>query len=89
MPSWLWDTCGPTRKALSSGFEVRRFPPLTPLVREISKLQIEPLFARLTPTFAGLYQVNVAIAADSPAGLIDMIVAAGAAVRNTLPLDVQ
>jgi uncharacterized protein (TIGR03437 family) len=81
----------PTGAAAPSAEPLARVTP-TPIVAigsGIGKLQVEPLFAGLTPTFAGLYQVNVAIPADSPTGVIDMIVSVGEAASNTLPLYVQ
>jgi uncharacterized protein (TIGR03437 family) len=38
----------------------------------ISALTVVPLFAGLTPTYAGLYQVNVTIPASAPKGVVDL-----------------
>jgi uncharacterized protein (TIGR03437 family) len=48
-----------------------------------------PQFAGLTPGFAGLYQVNVSVPADSPKGAVDLAVFVGDSPSNTITLYVQ
>jgi len=52
--------------------------------------EVTPLFAGLTPTAAGLYQVNVSVPAGLPSGAVNMTVSfSGGVVSNVLPLYVQ
>ncbi len=52
--------------------------------------QVAPLYAGLTPTAAGLYQVNVSVPSGLPAGAVNMTVSfSGGVVSNVLPLYVQ
>ena len=55
----------------------------------LGKIFATPQFAGLTPGFAGLYQVNVAVPADSPKGAVDLAVAVEEFVSNTITLYVQ
>ena len=55
----------------------------------LGKVVVEPLFAGLTPSFAGLYQVNVSVPAGSPKGEIDVIASVGEFASNTLRAYVQ
>jgi uncharacterized protein (TIGR03437 family) len=52
--------------------------------------QVDPLYAGLTPTAAGLYQVNVAVPSGLPTGAVNMTVEfSGAVISNVLPVYVQ
>jgi uncharacterized protein (TIGR03437 family) len=52
--------------------------------------QVTPAYAGLTPTAAGLYQVNVAVPSGLPAGAVNMTVSfSGGTVSNVLPIYVQ
>jgi uncharacterized protein (TIGR03437 family) len=48
-----------------------------------------PLFAGLTPTFAGLFQVNVAVPAEAHSGPLDMLVTVADVGSNTITIYVQ
>jgi uncharacterized protein (TIGR03437 family) len=51
---------------------------------------VTPFYAGLTPTAAGLYQVNVAVPPGLPAGAVNMTVSfSGGVISNVLPLYVQ
>jgi uncharacterized protein (TIGR03437 family) len=52
--------------------------------------EVAPLYAGLTPTAAGLYQVNVTVPSGLPAGAVNMTVSfPGGVVSNVLPLYVR
>lgn len=55
----------------------------------IGRVPVEPFFAGLTPTYAGLYQLNVFVPADSPKGEVDLLVSVAEFASNTLKLYVQ
>ncbi len=55
----------------------------------LGKVATAPQFAALTPGFAGLYQVNVAVPADSPKGAVDLVVSVAEFASNPLTLYVQ
>jgi uncharacterized protein (TIGR03437 family) len=48
-----------------------------------------PLFAGLTPTYAGLYQVNVTIPANTPKGDVYVSLAFGSATSNSVLISIQ
>lgn len=50
---------------------------------------VKPLFAALTPTFAGLYQLNVTIPPDTPKGTVDLRLAFPDSVSNSVKIAVQ
>jgi uncharacterized protein (TIGR03437 family) len=47
-------------------------PPMAKFGGGIGTNTVVPLFAGLTPTYAGLYQVNVTIPATAPKGTVDL-----------------
>jgi uncharacterized protein (TIGR03437 family) len=55
----------------------------------LGKVFTTPQFAGLTPAFAGLYQVNVSVPAESPKGAVDLVVSVGDSASNTLTVYVQ
>jgi uncharacterized protein (TIGR03437 family) len=68
-----------TSQALSVGFGFGFFA-----------TEVTPFYAGLTPTAAGLYQVNVAVPSGLPAGAVNMTVSfPGGVVSNVLPLYVR
>ena len=50
---------------------------------------VNPLFAGLSPTFAGLYQVNVTIPPDVPRGLVYVTLAFGDSTSNPVQIVIQ
>ena len=48
-----------------------------------------PLFAGLTPTYAGLYQLNVTIPSNAPKGTVDLILVFGDSVSNAVQIVIQ
>jgi uncharacterized protein (TIGR03437 family) len=48
-----------------------------------------PLFAGLTPTFAGLYQVNVTIPSNAPKGTVNITLGFTDAISNAVQIAVQ
>lgn len=48
-----------------------------------------PLFAGLTPTYAGLYQLNVTIPPNAPKGTVDLILVFGDSVSNAVQIVIQ
>jgi uncharacterized protein (TIGR03437 family) len=50
---------------------------------------VNPLFAGLSPTFAGLYQVNVTIPQDVPRGLVYVKLAFGDSTSNAVQIVIQ
>ncbi len=73
---------GPTTPAIASGLPSPGGPLAylsdTPSVNfglgVTSNIVVTPSFAGLTPTFAGLYQLNVTIPPNAPKGIVNMIV---------------
>jgi uncharacterized protein (TIGR03437 family) len=51
--------------------------------------QVQPMFAGLTPTIAGLYQLNVAVPKGTPSGSVNLSVTVGGAPSNVFPIYVQ
>jgi len=88
---------GATSPAVATGAPAPSAEPLarvtpTPVVlfgSALGKILTTPQFAGLTPGFAGLYQVNVSVPADSPKGAVDLAVSVGEFPSNTLTLYVQ
>jgi uncharacterized protein (TIGR03437 family) len=50
---------------------------------------VNPLFAGLTPGFAGLYQVNVTIPQDVPKGTVYVTLAFGDFTSNAVSIEIQ
>jgi len=49
----------------------------------------EPLFAGLTPTYAGLYQVNVTIPSNAPKGTVNLTLGFNDALSNPVQIAIQ
>jgi uncharacterized protein (TIGR03437 family) len=52
-------------------------------------LVVQPSFAGLTPTYAGLYQVNVTVPANSPKGTVNITLGFNDAISNAVQLAIQ
>jgi uncharacterized protein (TIGR03437 family) len=87
---------GPTSPPVVAGTAA----PVSPLANVVGQLlvnfggnvtapQVAPTFAGLIPQFAGVYQVNVVIPADSPTGLVDLSVGFPDARSNSLRIAIQ
>jgi uncharacterized protein (TIGR03437 family) len=50
---------------------------------------VVPAFAGLTPTYAGLYQLNVVVPEGSPKGIVDLSAGFSAARSNSLKIGIQ
>jgi uncharacterized protein (TIGR03437 family) len=88
---------GPTSPAVPTGAPA---PAAEPLARVTGDLTVNfggsvlgaivrPVFAGLTPTYAGLYQINVAIPENSPTGLVDLSVGFPDARSNSLLIGIR
>ncbi len=88
---------GPTSPSVATGAPAPSAEPFarvtpTPTVAfgsGIGRAMAEPFFAGLTPTYAGLYQLNVFVPAEAPKGEIDMQASVAEFASNTLTLYVQ
>ncbi|HKA01566.1 MAG TPA: hypothetical protein VKE70_33870, partial [Candidatus Solibacter sp.] len=49
----------------------------------------QPLFAGLTPTYAGLYQVNVTIPSNAPRGTVNLTLGFNDAISNAVQIAIQ
>ena len=88
---------GPTDPSVATGLPA---PSAEPLARVTGALLVNfggsivgplvvPAFAGLTPTYAGLYQINVAVPAESPRGIVDVSAGFPDARSNSLRLAIQ
>ena len=50
---------------------------------------IDPFFAGLTPTYAGLYQVNVTIPSNAPKGTVNVTLGFNDAISNAAQITIQ
>jgi uncharacterized protein (TIGR03437 family) len=88
---------GPTGPAVASGQPAPAAEPLARLTSSaiinfgggIGGTLVTPLFAGLTPTFAGLYQINVVVPDDSPKGAVNLSLAFSDSVSNSVQIYVQ
>jgi uncharacterized protein (TIGR03437 family) len=64
-------------------------PPTVRFGAGFSAINVEPLFTGLTPTYAGLYQVNVTIPDGLSKGNVDVTLDFAGAVSNTVQIAVQ
>jgi uncharacterized protein (TIGR03437 family) len=88
---------GPTSPAVASGAAAPSAEPLArltamPLVNfggGIGGNLVTPLFAGLTPTYAGLYQVNVTIPPDVPRGTVYISLAFPDAASNSVQIEIR
>jgi uncharacterized protein (TIGR03437 family) len=89
---------GPTRPSVASG-QPAPTPPdtlatltVTPVVNfggGIGGTLVTPLFAGLSPTFAGLYQVNVTIPSNVPHGIVTLTLAFPDSASNPVQIAIQ
>ncbi len=88
---------GPTSPSVATGLPA---PSAEPLSRVSGDLLVNfggsvvgplvvPAFAGLTPTYAGLYQINVVVPDDSPRGVVDVSAGFPDARSNSLHLAIQ
>jgi uncharacterized protein (TIGR03437 family) len=88
---------GPTTPSVATGLPA---PSSEPLARVSGALLVnfggsavgplvEPAFAGLTPTYAGLYQINVVVPEESPRGVVDVSAGYPDARSNSLKLAIQ
>jgi len=87
---------GPTSPAVATGAPA---PSAEPLARVYDALvsfgggflapRVVPDYAGLTPTFAGLYQVNVQVPAESPKGIVNLSVGFPDSRSNALQIAIQ
>ena len=89
---------GPTNPAVSSGQPAPSAEPFarltsTPLVRfgndPVSPVLATPSFAALSPGFAGLYQINVQVPANTPKGIVGVTVVFADSSSNTALIAIQ
>jgi uncharacterized protein (TIGR03437 family) len=88
---------GPTSPAGATGQPAPSAEPLarlttTPLVNfggGIGGTPVTPIFAGLTPTYAGLYQLNVTIPSDVPKGIVNLSVGFSDAASNSVQIVIQ
>jgi uncharacterized protein (TIGR03437 family) len=88
---------GATQPSVSTGLPAPSSEPLArisgPLVVSFGGSVVSPLvipaFAGLTPTYAGLYQINVVVPDESPRGIVDVSAGFPDARSNSLQLAIQ
>ncbi len=83
---------GALERPLPAGQAAPQSPPLrasSPVIVELGDIRVSPLFAGLTPGFAGLYQVNVVVPADLPASRYSLRLAVKGTVSNSAVLPLQ
>jgi uncharacterized protein (TIGR03437 family) len=88
---------GPTSPAVATGQPAPASKPLARLTRTpvvnfgggIGGTQVTPLFAGLSPTFAGLYQVNVTIPSNVPHGIVTLTLAFPDSASNPVQIAIQ
>jgi uncharacterized protein (TIGR03437 family) len=88
---------GPTKPTVISGQPAPATAPYAPLTSSIlvnfgggpGGTFVEPAYAGLTPTFAGLYQINVQIPPGLPKGALDLIVGFSDSASNAVQIYLQ
>ncbi|HTP33546.1 MAG TPA: hypothetical protein VMJ75_15310 [Candidatus Acidoferrales bacterium] len=88
---------GPTNPAGVTGQPAPSSEPLarvipTPIVNfggGIGGTQVVPFFAGLTPTYAGLYQLNVTIPSDVPKGTVNLSLGFSDSGSNSVQIEIQ
>jgi uncharacterized protein (TIGR03437 family) len=88
---------GPTSPAVATGAPAPAAEPLARLttIPEVSfgvglfGATVQPSFAGLTPMYAGLYQLNVAIPPDTPKGIVDVRLAFPDSTSNSVWIAVE
>lgn len=88
---------GATTPSVATGQPAPASEPLaklssTPIVNfggGIGGTLVTPLFAGLTPTYAGLYQVNVTIPANVPHGTVNLSLVFGDSASNSVQIAIQ
>jgi len=88
---------GPTSPAVDTGAPAPSAEPFARLttVPDVSfgvglfGAKVQPVFAGLTPTFAGLYQLNVTVPSDTPTGTVNVRLSFPDSVSNSVLIAVQ
>jgi uncharacterized protein (TIGR03437 family) len=87
---------GPTTPAIASGqpapADTLARLSATPVINfggGIGGTLATPFFAGLTPTYAGLYQVNVTIPAEVPKGVVNLSLVLPDSVSNSVQIVIQ
>ena len=88
---------GPTDPPVPTGAPAPSSEPLARLVKGavlnfgggIGGVSATPLFAGLTPTYAGLYQINVTVPAGAPKGNVSVTLAMPGAASNAVRIAVE
>ena len=88
---------GPTSPSVITGQPAPGNPPFAPLTTlatvnfggGIGGMVVQPLYAGLTPTFAGLYQVNVVVPEGLTPGVVNLTLAFSDSVSNPVQIYVQ
>jgi uncharacterized protein (TIGR03437 family) len=88
---------GPTNPAVATGQAAPSSEPLARLTSVptvnfgggIGGTQVTPFFAGLTPTYAGLYQLNVTIPENVPKGTVNLNLGFSDAASNSVQIEIQ
>lgn len=88
---------GPTNPSVISGQPAPATSPFAPLTATatvnfgggIGGTVVTPLYAGLTPTFAGLYQINVVVPDGLPKGAVNVTLAFSDSVSNAVQIYIQ
>jgi uncharacterized protein (TIGR03437 family) len=88
---------GATSPAVATGQPAPGAEPLARLTNSpvvnigggIGGTQVTPIFAGLSPTYAGLYQVNVTIPSNVPHGTVNLSVAFAGSASNSVQIAIQ
>jgi uncharacterized protein (TIGR03437 family) len=88
---------GPTSPAVATGQPAPSVEPFARLIATpavifgdgFSAISVTPFFAALSPTFAGLYQVNVTLPPNIPKGNVDVALRFPDSLSNTVQIAVQ
>src|SRR5262249_35270488 len=88
---------GPTNPAPATGQPAPATEPLARVVQTptinlgggIGGIPVTPFYAGLTPTYAGLYQVNITLPLNIPKGTVSLSLSFPDAVSNAVQIEVQ
>ena len=88
---------GPTNPSVISGQPAPATAPFAPLTSTVmvnfgggpGGIVVIPLYAGLTPTFAGLYQINVVVPPGVPKGVVNVTIGFSDSVSNAVQIYIQ